>query len=719
MITDLNKILVEWAYRTNDGKPDVKNNAKLLTLEGVLKDFGWSREARAELLRTLMEGDEWWSKMTPDQQAAYIKKHPNSQKAQDAREKEKEDDKEEPKDDDAQSQEVDRSKFDKKQKIHKDAPNGPTQKEILDDLNEGNLDKLNDYQDEVERNREKGIAGMGGPVASEGESKYCKGASQDLDKWSEDNKEKIDEKEKEIKDKKRNADEKRTARQLGLKDDDSEFIRYLAEREVWAEEQLAIVKEDKDGVLYKKGKAGFGDAKVGKVKDPEGAYKAWMRVAFDGAKTTQAALRDSDLDTTKEHRVVQSTPELDDSVEAHLEDKVKNAESEEDKKYYKRQLKLFRKFREYHDTFAIGVDKDGRTCIVSISNKKDDQLRDPQNNTTPAQRLRIMKEQMGEEIAENVSKVIDEGVEKVSNAQANTVKKQTEMEITDEVVEACEGGRMSKYMSDLGSKASDERPGRFGDYLKKKGMDFSKMSTKEKLETMKEFSKQKLFDGDGNSRLEEREDGTYYKGDDGEYKKIKNLGQIGLPYEPFGKISIKLGEYGVNEETMGIKQAEKNIVTDTHTEVVGSLFEADADSDGYDPDKRPDADNGPNTQGYIEGVLGSLHINSYIDLDNDDDDKMLIQMGINGVKPSMIRQCTAEQSGFKGDVNTPEGRKELKEHLRKRCRVTPGGEKVSIVNEGKEVELFTDQWRTAGTAQKVASYFGKGMRDCLQGKAAK
>jgi len=57
MITDLNEILVEWAYRTNDGKPDVKSNAKLLTLEGVLKDFGWSREARAELLGTLMEAD--------------------------------------------------------------------------------------------------------------------------------------------------------------------------------------------------------------------------------------------------------------------------------------------------------------------------------------------------------------------------------------------------------------------------------------------------------------------------------------------------------------------------------------------------------------------------------------------------------------------------------------------------------------------------------------
>jgi len=57
MITDLNEILVEWSYRTSDGKPDVKNNAKLIILESVLNDFGWSREARAELLSTLMEAD--------------------------------------------------------------------------------------------------------------------------------------------------------------------------------------------------------------------------------------------------------------------------------------------------------------------------------------------------------------------------------------------------------------------------------------------------------------------------------------------------------------------------------------------------------------------------------------------------------------------------------------------------------------------------------------
>ena len=54
MITDLNKIIAEWSYRTRDGKPDVNNNAKLILLEGVLTEFGWSREAKAELLNNLI-----------------------------------------------------------------------------------------------------------------------------------------------------------------------------------------------------------------------------------------------------------------------------------------------------------------------------------------------------------------------------------------------------------------------------------------------------------------------------------------------------------------------------------------------------------------------------------------------------------------------------------------------------------------------------------------
>ena len=521
--------------------------------------------------------------------------------------------------------------------------------------------------------------------------------------------------------KKRNAEEIRTAKALGLKPDSPEFLEYLAVREAYADQKLAEIKKDPDSVFYKKGKKGFADAKVGTKKDPEGAYKAWMRVAFDGALTTKAHLEGSNIDTSKPHKVVQSTPELDGAVEASLEDAVKNAKTPEDKKHAARQLKNFKKFKSYHDTYAIGTDENGRLTYVGISNKKDGRMIDPQNNTTPAQRLRMIRKAFGDEVAKNVAKTIDEGVDNVSNAQAASVKSQTGMKITPEVVKACDEGRMSPYMADLDDKANDTRNGRFGDYLSKQKppMDWSKMSTAQRLQAMQKFSQSKLVDENGESRLREEEDGTYYKTDDGEWKKIKSLGQIGLPYEPFGKIAIKLGEYEVNDETMGIKQAEKNVVVETHTKVVKSLFEADAEEDGYHPTERPDADNGPNTQGYISGVLDSMHIDSYIDMEKEDDDSMLIQMGINGVKPSMIRECTAEQSGFEGDSSTPEGRKALKEHLRKKCRVTPGGEKVSIKNNGKDVELFTDQWRTAGTAQKVASYFGEGMRGCLQGKAAK
>jgi hypothetical protein len=57
MITDLNKILVEWAYRTNDGQPNSENSAHVIILEKVLNDFGWYREAIDELLNNLMEAE--------------------------------------------------------------------------------------------------------------------------------------------------------------------------------------------------------------------------------------------------------------------------------------------------------------------------------------------------------------------------------------------------------------------------------------------------------------------------------------------------------------------------------------------------------------------------------------------------------------------------------------------------------------------------------------
>jgi hypothetical protein len=496
---------------------------------------------------------------------------------------------------------------------------------------------------------------------------------------------------------------------LGLKSDSDEFLTILAEREVFAEVNLQKAQSDSDSVFSKPGKTGF--------DNNEKAYMEWMRAAYAGGLSTINRLNESKLDTSQPHKVVQSTTELNDAVQAHLEDMVVKSEGD-DKQYYAHQLKLFKKFKSYHDTFAIGKDKNGRTAIVSISNKKDSEVKDPQNNTTPAQRLRLMQIKFGDDVSVGVSNTIEEGIQKVSNAAAATVKSQAKIKIDDLVVSACESPKMKNYMNVLDGIATDGKH-RFSKYIQSKVKDWKNLPTSKKLELMNEYSNSRLYDEQGNSRIVEKDEGTFYKDDNGnEVGPIKSLGQIGLPYEPFGKIAIKLGEFGVNDETKAIKQTEKDIVTAVHTEVTNQLFKDD-EPDGYHPDTKPNADNGKHTQAYISGVMDAMHLGTYIDLDDADDDAMLIQMGFNGVKPSMIRNCIAEQSGYNGDLSTSEGKNGLKEHLLKKSRVTPGGEKVSVMNEGKEVELFNDQWRTAGTTQKVASYFGKDIRDCLQSKAKK
>ena len=87
MITNLNVIVKEWAYRVHDGKPDPNKSAHLYHLSEILIENKWPLSVIDVLLQNLNEGDEWWTKLSPEQQAQYIKDHPKSQKAQDAKEK--------------------------------------------------------------------------------------------------------------------------------------------------------------------------------------------------------------------------------------------------------------------------------------------------------------------------------------------------------------------------------------------------------------------------------------------------------------------------------------------------------------------------------------------------------------------------------------------------------------------------------------------------------
>ncbi len=82
------------------------------------------------------------------------------------------------------------------------------------------------------------------------------------------------------------------------------------------------IKEDSDSVFYKKGKKGFNG------KDEP--YLEWCRAALDGAIETNRVLEtDTGLDTSQPHHAVQSEKEIDDDVQSHLDEMVKNSEGED------------------------------------------------------------------------------------------------------------------------------------------------------------------------------------------------------------------------------------------------------------------------------------------------------------------------------------------------------------------------------------------------------
>ena len=54
----IDDIIIEWAYRVKDGKPNPKSIRDRIVLESVLKDFGWNVAQRNVLLENLSEADE-------------------------------------------------------------------------------------------------------------------------------------------------------------------------------------------------------------------------------------------------------------------------------------------------------------------------------------------------------------------------------------------------------------------------------------------------------------------------------------------------------------------------------------------------------------------------------------------------------------------------------------------------------------------------------------
>jgi len=336
---------------------------------------------------------------------------------------------------------------------------------------------------------------------------------------------------------------------------------------------------------------------------------------------------------------------------------------------------------------AVGFDKKGRTTVFSITNKKQDDLQDIWGNTTPEYALNLIKDSFGPKVSNKVVEVIEDGILKVSNSKKATTRMFSALKLNDDFVAICDTPQMKKYMGQLKSHK------KFNQWMVDNK--YNPTETKEWLVLAQKYAKV-------------NED---------------------APYEPFGKFVHKVGELAqvgpfvrkhteINFESSAVKKSvqnkndEKELTAAVHRDVVDSITEADK-ADGY---PKKDGVNGPHTQAYLTTVMHSMHFDLMVE---NFDGNLGAITGIRGSVPSDFRGCLAKLSGFKGEIESKEGRDFLNKHLLQRCKLNPQTRAIEITNEEGTSVLAEDTWRTAGTSQKVEKKLGGGLRSCITNRIDK
>jgi hypothetical protein len=596
-----------------------------------------------------------------------------------------------------------------KKKKEKEFPKGyiaPTVKpsQVKEGLDNGDLTALTECNDNLLHNRDIGVAGMGGPVASYGEAGLCRTANTLREKGYEgfvdDNIEAVNAKMQQIKDKKSKFQKaiNTVATQLGyeLPKDEELAIQYLGARLAFSEQEFQRLSSNPDSIWTKEGKQGFGQDRD--------AFDAWAKAIFDGALSTKSLIENESLiDTTKPYVVIQSNTiegeGHDEGILNHLKDRLEKAKesgNQEDIQHYSEEIDAFTKLG-FHDTMAVGFDKKGRTCVFSITNKKQDDLADIWGNTTPAYMLNIIKKQFDPKVAIKVIKVIDAGIADVSDAKMATNREFANFKLDTNFIKVLETPELKKYTTAL---KTDKK---FNAWLKEK---MGKKYPPKNLQLYVVGAQQYV-----QSQIDAGENPSYEKFG----KLLTKVGELGQnpKYIRKYKDSIKFNSGGI-QAAVENKNSEKELTAKVHKNVVGAIESADKALKTW-PGKETGI-NGPHKQAYVTTVIHSMHLDLMI---TNYDKRLGAITGIRGTTSADFRNCMAELSGFKPNPkkSEAENRAALNKHLVERCTLDPVSHAILIKNGKGTVTLAEDTWRTAGTSQKVEKKLGDGLRGCVASKA--
>jgi len=474
----------------------------------------------------------------------------------------------------------------------------------------------------------------------------------------------------------------------------------------------------------------------------EEARTSWISAAYMGSLSL---IKNGPANWNREKgngTVMKANGVTDGATEELLNNRLKAAKTPEEKAHYERELKMWNKFKGYHDTYLVYTNDKGYVEVFNVSNKKSRDLNDPQNNTTPAKRLKNYMEEakkrgVDKDVVVKLAKAEQKAQKGAEDMNAIALAGFDEINKNDIKSIAYIGQRLSgrgnikseddstdEYLTALGNDKLIKNK------IKEAILKKNPKATKEQIQAAQnnitpEQTVQYALEIWNDPNVDKSTlSGNYSKFilkigtlSQSIYDKSKSMTPKEISQSMGGVYTPKDIENILNPKTTlgktmaalkDVKERHAAGLNGVHVGFMNDLHKADGTKPGHT------GPNGPAVQTYVAGTLSSLHIDTYVE---NYDDKVLVEMGGVGVTPRDMRECMAKLSGYTGKYNTPEERKALKEHLIKSVKVDATTGAVYLVgNDGNNVRIASDTWRQAGAnTKKVATAYGPELQTCLKG----
>lgn len=489
--------------------------------------------------------------------------------------------------------------------------------------------------------------------------------------------------------------------------------------------ELAMAMKAEADLYIKQNLPAFKKTNVAKTKfKKEEDMVSWMTASF---YSSYSLVNNGPADWDKKKgngRVMKANPRTQGATKQVLLDGLKNAKTPEEKAHYENQLKVYNKFKGYHDTFLVYKNDKGHISVYHISNKKSDELDDPQNNTTPETRLANYQAAAREaNLSPKAAKLVDKAqtTAMAGSADNDNIAKSTYTEIPEEDINL-----IASLSNRLPARGQTDVKDEYYNDLKDDSIikKYYKTQYGDKWEAKLKSAKPNEIIGVAMEIAKNTDDISKLSGNFTKF--VLKQGQ--LAQSIFAKSQSGMNAKQISESFNGIyspKEIQAILNNDTmkmladkkaqhaaglegvHKGFITSLHKADGTKTGHS------GKNGPAIETYVAGTLKALHIDTYV---TNYDDSVQIEMGGVGCTPVDVRGCMANLSGFKGDTTTPEGRASLNKYLAENVKVDADSDAVYLMgSDGKtRTYLASDTWRQAGSSKKIATGFGSNLRKCLK-----